>query len=473
MRNDPKERTMKTMHIIERMKENGNLVPAMVGAIGVLSFLTFVIAMVLLCTLYGCTDAGCTDGPGSTPAARTPLSATATLPTASGNGTLTRAFASGSHLSALTLYYPATTGTSEATATGHLSPYLVADADITQSNADFSFTTITGTFGTAAGSPAPLYWQQTAGAGLTAQTFYLTVAQEEQDAGIFSADVIAKSPSITLTADNRKNVIWSSAAIPGIPNGNADATRPALTFGTLKSRLARLTLILNCRDSRLKGKLLKAFVYTLPRDADEAANATSASDKSAGTGIYRQAWPIPSGASLVEEALINPGDGGNDGGNGSDGFFATFAGSTLIAPQALPASGTDGKSGARLLTIRYNVAEDVHGIPEKGTNGKLVPTDPSEPSYEWTLDLSTVAVKRADDSDFATQPSSEPTDGSGPGYAYAYTFGYNPGEHITLTVALSLLSLTPGDVQSQITDYEASTGDTNFGNIDTPVETSK
>ena len=445
MRNDPKERTMKTMHIIERMKENGNLVPAMVGAIGVLSFLTFIIALVILFGFCSCTA----DGPGSPDDVRTPLSATATLPAASGSGTLTRAFTDDSPLSALTLYYPATTGTSEAIATGHLSPYLVADADITQSDAHFSFTTITGTFGTTAGSgsPAPLYWQQTAGAGLTAQTFYLTVAQEEQDAGIFSADVIAKSPSITLTANNRKNVLWSSAAIPGIQGGNADATRSALTFGTLKSRLARLTLILNCRDSRLKGKLLKAFVYTLPRAADEAANATSASDKSAGTGIYRQAWPIPSGASLVEEALINPGDGGND----SDSFFATFAGSTLIAPQALPASGADGKSGARLLTIRYNVAEDADGNPEKDTEGKFVPTDPSEPSYEWTLNLGTVAVQRAESS----------------------AFGYNPGEHITLTVALSLQSLTPGDVQSQITDYEARTVDTDFGNIDTPVEPSK
>lgn len=440
------------MHIIERMKENGNLVPAMVGAIGVLSFLTFIIALVILFGFCSCTADG-TGSPGSPDAARTPLSATATLPAASGSGTLTRAFTDDSPLSALTLYYPATTGTSEAIATGHLSPYLVADADITQSDAHFSFTTITGTFGTTtgSGSPAPLYWQQTAGAGLTAQTFYLTVAQEEQDAGIFSADVIAKSPSITLTADNRKNVLWSSAAIPGIQSGNADATRPALTFGTLKSRLARLTLILNCRDSRLKGKLLKAFVYTLPRAADEAANATGASDKNAGTGIYRQAWPIPSGASLVEEALINPGDGGNDGGNGGDGFFATFAGSTLIAPQALPASGADGKSDARLLTIRYNVAEDADGNPAEDAGGKFVPTDPSEPSYEWTLDLSTVAVQRAEGSDF----------------------GYNPGEHITLTVALSLQSLTPGDVQSQITDYEARTVDTDFGNIDTPVEPSK
>ena len=64
---------MKTMHIIERMKENGNLVPAMVGAIGVLSFLTFIIALVILFGFCSCTADG-TGSPGSPDAARTPLS---------------------------------------------------------------------------------------------------------------------------------------------------------------------------------------------------------------------------------------------------------------------------------------------------------------------------------------------------------------------------------------------------------------
>lgn len=364
------------MHIIERMKENGNLVPAMVGAIGVLSFLTFIIALVILFGFCSCTADG-TGSPGSPDAARTPLSATATLPAASGSGTLTRAFTDDSPLSALTLYYPATTGTSEAIATGHLSPYLVADADITQSDAHFSFTTITGTFGTTAGSgsPAPLYWQQTAGAGLTAQTFYLTVAQEEQDAGIFSADVIAKSPSITLTADNRKNVLWRSAAIPGIQSGNADATRPALTFSTLKSRLARLTLILNCRDSRLKGKLLKAFVYTLPRAADEAANATSASDKSAGTGIYRQAWPIPSGASLVEEALINPDDGGNDG----DGFYNCTSLTSLTFGTPLTAWGSYVFQYVTTTNITLTLNPEQKIFTGDGSSTGVLTSDP----FDW------------------------------------------------------------------------------------------
>lgn len=458
------------------MKENGSLVPTMVGAIGVLSFLTFVIALVLLFTLYGCTNnTDATD-------ARTPLAASASLPATAGSGTLTRAgepttraFVGSSGLSTLTLYYPATKLDADATPTGALGAYFVDGTAITQSDGnniggsstgnanDFSFNTTAGTFGSSSGTTVPLYWQQIAGKGLTAQTFYLTVTQEETANGIFGTGTTGTDADGNVTIDGRRintadldlnNVFWASATSTGAADLNAD--RPALAFGTMKSRLSRLTLVLNCKDCGLKPSLLEAFVYTLPRANADAANATSADAQTGGTGIYSQAWPT-SGA-LSKNTLISKATALSS----SETAIAKFGATRLIAPQALPAAGGGNPADAQQLVIRYNVKTTTDGTPEKDTNGKLVPTAPADPACEWKLNLGSVSVKRAAGSDFASTPS------SGPGFAYGTTFGYNPGEHITLTLTLSLLSLTPGSVQGQITDYEA---DTDFGNIDVPVET--
>lgn len=472
---------MKATNIIERMKENGNLVPTMVGAIGVLSLLTFIIALVLLFTLYGCTNNA--DGPDVTNA-RTPLAASASLPATAGSGTLTRAahsraFTDGS-LSTLTLYYPATKLDANATPTGALGTYCVDGTAITQSDGnntggsstgnanDFSFNTTAGTFGSSSGTTVPLYWQQIAGKGLTAQTFYLTVTQEETATGIFGTNGISTNADGSVSIDGRTinptdldlgNVLRASVTTTGAADLNAD--RPALAFGTMKSRLSRLTLMLNCKDCGLKSSLLEAFVYTLPRADADAANATSADAQTSGTGICRQAWPTSGALSkntLISKASTSPSETASD----------KFGASRLIAPQALPAAGGSNPADARQLVIRYNVKTATDGTPEADTNGKLVPTVSSEPACEWKLDLGTVSVKRAAGSDFASAPSGSGSDGSsGPGFAYGTTFGYNPGEHITLTLTLSLLSLTPGNVQGQITDYEA---DTDFGNIDVPVE---
>ncbi len=474
---------MKATNIIERMKENGNLVPTMVGAIGVLSLLTFIIALVLLFTLYGCTNNA--DGPDLTNA-RTPLAASASLPATAGSGTLTRAahsraFTDGS-LSTLTLYYPATKLDANATPTGALGTYCVDRTAITQSDGnntggsstgnanDFSFNTTAGTFGSSSGTTVPLYWQQIAGKGLTVQTFYLTVTQEETAGGIFGTSSTGTNADGSILIDDRRintadldlgNVLWASATTAAVADLNSD--RPALAFGTMKSRLSRLTLVLNCKDCGLKPSLLEAFVYTLPRAEESAANATSADAQTGGTGICRQAWPT-SGA-LSKNTLISKATAPSS----SETAIAKFGATRLIAPQALPAAGGSNPADARQLVIRYNVKTATDGTPEADTNGKLVPTVSSEPACEWKLDLGTVSVKRTADSDFASAPSSgSGSDGSsGPGFAYGAAFGYNPGEHITLTLTLSLLGLAPGNVQGQITDYEA---DTDFGNIDVPVE---
>ena len=421
------DNNMKTINVTERTKVNGRLLTALVVITTVLSVLTFIIALSIL--LGACTDANDPDGPGS---ARTPLTANATLPATAG-GTLTRNATTtrilGTGLSDLTLYYPA--------ADDALSIYNVASADVTM-GADaksFSFLTTQGSFGTAT-TPAPLYWQQIAGKGLTEQQFYLTVKQTERLNDIISAGILNTASS--LFQDD--NVLWATAT--STAGANADADRPALAFGALKSRFARLTLIINCKGCQLKSNLLKAYIYTLP-EADEAtANAADATAKTNATGIYRQAWPTI-GTDPTEKALIDPAKAVSSTGTS----FSTHIGSHLIAPQALPAIGNSGVN-KQLLTIRYNMDDT---------------TDASEPKHEWTLDLSQVPVSRTGDSEFVRQPTTGAT-----GYAYGNAFGYNPGEQITLTVSLSLMNLAPGEVQSQIDSYQA-TADTDFGNIDVPL----
>ena len=447
-------------NLLERTRLSLSLLTTLVGSIGVLSFLMFVILVVMLCTLFSCTDGDAT-GNGTdrpTAAALTPLGATALLPQASGSGSIgrnaandsrsiTRAFAPGSNLTGLTLYYPAgSTGTgSGSSGSFSLSTYYPADADITQAggaDGDFSFTTTRGSKTGSGSTPTPLYWQQIAGTGVHDASFYLTVVQTEDapaDANPGDADT--------------ENILWGACTTTG--TGNADQPRRPLAFGTLKSRLARFTLMVKCKGGEfpLSPALLKAFVYTVPRaGADEASSTGS---NGTGGGITRQAWPT-TGTAPVMNPLITPVDATTNATSTPNATppRAAFTGTRLIAPQALPAgtAGTAGQNDGNLLVIRYNIAEDADGNPVI-QDGQFTPSENKKPCYLWTLNLSTVSVRRDAGSEFASGPAST-TDN---GFAYGTAFGYNPGEHITLTVVLSLTHLTPGDgILSQIKDYEAS-----------------
>ncbi len=419
-------------NLLDRMRPNVSLLSTLAGGIGAVAFLMFVILVVILLSLSSCTDD--TDANRPTAAALTPLSATALLPQDSGSGSITRGFTDYYKLADLTLYYPASgAGSGENLS---LSTYYPAATDITQANnsKDFSFTTTSGSK-TQGGASTPLYWRQIEDTGLTTATFYLTVAQTE------------KIPTGANASDaDTGNILWGTYTVAG--SGDAGTLRPSLAFGTLKSRLARFTLIIKCKGDvfALKPELMTAYVYTVPRA--EANVATS--------GIASQAWPT-TGGNPEMNLLITPVKANAP--EDEKKAKLSFTGTRLIAPQALPAAsaGTAGLSDGNLLVIRYNIAED--------TAGEFTPNDPNAPHYQWTLDLSKVSVRRdTGNSDFAT----EPADGSGIGFAYGANFGYNPGEHITLTVTLSLASLMPGnDILKQIDDYEAGAA---IEDIEVPVE---
>lgn len=402
--------------LLDRMRPNVSLLSTLAGGIGAVAFLMFVILVVILLSLSSCTDD--TDANRPTAAALTPLSATALLPQTSGSGSITRGFTDDSKLADLTLYYPASgAGSGENLS---LSTYYPAATDITQANNsdDFSFTTTSGSK-TQGGASTPLYWQQIEGTGLTTATFYLTVAQTE------------KIPTGANASDaDTGNILWGTYTVT--EGSNADTPRPPLAFGTLKSRLARFTLIIKCKGDvfALKPELMTAYVYTVPRAEADVANNNA--------HITSQAWPTTGGNPEMNR-LITPVKA-----NASEDekkAKLSFTGTRLIAPQALPAAnaGTAGLNDGNLLVIRYNIAED--------TAGEFTPSDPNTPHYQWTLDLSKVSVRRdTGNSDF----------------------GYNPGEHITLTVTLSLASLMPGnDILKQIDDYEAGTA---IDDIEVPVE---
>ena len=343
----------------------------------------------------------------------TPVCATATLPGTTGSGTVTRAFTDDNILG-LALFYPATDVAKT------LTQYTVASADITEdvdyaTNNKFSFSTAKGD---ADNNIKPLYWQQVSGKGLTAQTFYTILLQEET------------VPN--MTSSSYANVLWGKADYTPASTTDNDVARPTLAFGTLKSRYATLTVNINAPTTDgLDASLMKVFYSA--KDMDESVG-----------DIEYQAMPTEKdddGAELPAEVLHKDVITGDDAPTGKTQFIAY----AIIAPQAL----TTGKT---TLYLAYNVAQ----LPD-GTDTRIT-VDATKPSYIWTLDLSTVTVTRAAGSEFATAPT--PYDAvHGPGFAFGTAFGYNAGERITLTLNVSLMNLQTGAVGNfVINDYTVDTG---------------
>lgn len=397
--------------------------------------------------------------PETPQAAMTSICASAALPDASGSGSVTRnsstTRALGSGLSNMTLYYPTADG-SPYTVENGMGRYSIADNAVTMTTSDaFSFVTTDGVHtnsGSSGSTTKPLYWQQVAGSGLVAKTFYLIVKQEDTSTSDAIKSKLAEiadgmgggagysfTPNVEIDFNH---TLWASTTTTAATN--SDAQRPVIAFGTTKSRMARLTLIVKCADGLNRG-LLSASVSTLAADSEEAANALSTNGNNVTAGIFRQAWPTT--GSLMETKLI-------DNISNDDNVYQVFASSHLIAPQALPAAnaGTSDTDNPQLLTISYNQ----EGM--MGGENTAIDKDPTLPSAVWTLDLSKVSVKRASGSTFATAPATAtPTATSG--YAYGTTFGYNPGEHITLIITVSVKGLIPGadGIEKTIEDYETVT----------------
>lgn len=411
------------------------------------------LALLMLTANTACTR---DEGNDTAPTQGTVLSATATLPQTVGsltrsangtrNGVATRSFGTGNSLSNLTLYYPQSKEANKTNtdATSLSSSYVVDDNGASVADDALSFTTTAGKF-SGTGNPLPLYWQQIAGHGLTAQNFCLTVQQAETDLTTNATTTgDAAKAGIAGSSIATSNVLWGKAGIGNITGGNADSPRPAPNFGTLKSRFARLTLKIKSTGGTLAADNLTASIYAKAPAAADVANAGTDANRNSTTGIYRQAWPTTSDdAASTTLTLATASTSGSGGSGGSDNGTTDFAfrASHLLAPQAVP---TSGDADAKMLLIEYNGKD-------AGGNNNI--------THTWKLDLSQVSVNRDADSPFASENNI--TDPALKGFAYGTAFGYNPGEHLTLTVTIALSELKPGEVESRITDFEAGTAEEN------------
>lgn len=406
---------MKNLPIYIRYKEAARRSTALISLRSTgISLRSTAIAAGLLClTLAACDPSEAIDVPA--PTAPDALVATATLPAATASGTLTRstrALPSDSKLSALTLWYPAAQP-AEGSTEG-LTAYPVPGDFITLgteggSNPTLSFVTAK----TGAATPAPLYWSQIQGEGATQQTFYLTVKRNED----LSANAAAASPALT--------TLWGKYQM------TADAGhRQPLQFGTLKNRLARLTVVVNPGGGRPDfGHLsnIEVSLYAVPC-ATEAV-ATDA------THITSLPWPrakkedgsnpdAASDADPQKVVLISssaPSEGSK-----------VLSGSIYLAPQPVPTGG-DGRQ--QLLSISYTYRGQTKTV---------------------TKDLTDLSVNRATGSEFASGDT-DPANGI---YATGTTFAYNANEHLRLTLSLVVNdALTPGTVTvEELTDASNADG---------------
>lgn len=348
----------------------------------------------------------------------TPITATATTDAVSGSGGISRALPAG--VSDITMYYPA----AEAEGTPlPLTAYAVTDATLTAPKDAPAGTPATALSFKTTDGIAPLFWQGTADKGLKAHDFFLTVKKP---------DDLSSIPNLSAAAE-LGNVLWA--------NYTTDGLRSALAFGNLRSRYARLTLIVKPAGARptLDAKCLTASFLAIP-----AANAATANSLTDPNGIRKQPWPLAAGGTPTKKTMIDPTNFVANIASKTEYPLPTLAGSVLIAPQAVPSTSTD----ANLLTLTY----------DRNGDGKInAPTaDPKDPTAEqWTLDLSTVTVTRPEGSPYYYVSGSTTKEKN-------TAFAYNAGEHITLTLTLNLSDELGAPGIIGISDYEAATADTTF-----------
>ena len=405
---------MKNLPIYIRYKEAARRSTALISLRSTgISLRSTAIAAGLLClTLAACDPSEAIDVPA--PTAPDALVATAALPAATASGTLTRstrALPPDSKLSALTLWYPAAQP-AEGSTEG-LTAYPVPGDFITLgtegSNPTLSFVTAK----TGAATPAPLYWSQIQGEGATQQTFYLTVKRNED----LSANAAAASPALT--------TLWGKYQMTA-----DDGHRQPLQFGTLKNRLARLTVVVNPGGGRPDfGHLsnIEVSLYAVPCAAE--AVATDA------THITSLPWPR-----AKKDGGSNP-DGTSDADPQKVVLISSSApsegskvlsGSIYLAPQPVPTGG-DGRQ--QLLSISYTYRGQAKTV---------------------TKDLTDLSVNRATGSEFANGYT-DPGNGI---YTTGTAFAYNANEHLRLTLSLVVNdALTPGTVTvEELTDASNADG---------------
>lgn len=381
-------------------------------------------SLYIMCALLmmGCTNDN--DPATDTDESGTPITATASTDAVSGSGGITRALPASSGITDITMYYPAVKA--EGTPVEDplaLTAYKVTDATLTAGDATPVANQLS--FKTTGGSNPTLFWQGTADKGLKAHDFFLTVKKPDDLTSIANLSAAAE----------RGNVLWA--------NYTTDGLRSALAFGDLRSRYARLTLVVKPAGARptLDASKIRTFVMAMP-----AADAATANSLTAPTGIRQQAWPLEVGGTLDKKVIIDSdtySDVSRATSRSSEALFATLAGSVLIAPQTLPGTPI----GANLLTLTYDRNGD-------GTINALT-ADPKAPTAEqWTLDLSTVTVTRPEGSPYYYVSGSTTQKNT--------AFAYNAGEHITLTLTLNLSDELGAPGSIGISDYEAAAADTTF-----------